>query len=363
MKRLVIDARMAGHSGIGRYLRCLLTALGEMGVPWKVALVGEPKALASYGNVFGWEVRPCDFAIYGWKERWLLNRFFNDADLAHFPHFNAPERLPRSFVWTLHDLIYLNAPEYHPFPGAGWLLKNQIRRLSRLCGGMIAVSAATRDVFGKYFPEHLSKARVIHEAADPDWAARFERPAAGPVDGEKGYALYVGSIRFHKDVQTLLAAYEKILLTRNGPASGLVLAGKLDSRFERRFGFKRWVERLSGARWAGEVSDDVLAGLYRRAACLVLPSREEGFGLPVLEAMRAGLPVIVSDIPALKEVGGDAVLSFPAGQIDSLSDLLYNVTHDPGLRSRLVAAGRERSALFSWKKAAKETAGLYAELL
>ena len=169
-------------------------------------------------------------------------------------------------------------------------------------------------------------------------------PSFAPGGAHDGYLLFVGAIQARKDPLAALAAARavELPLVVAGPEKDAELAASL---------------RAGGAELRGYVEKDELAELYRGAAALVLPSRFEGFGLPVLEAMASGTPVVAADEPALREVGGDAAVYAENGDFGAAARMAI------ADRDRLSAAGIARAALFSWAETARRTAEVYRQVL
>ena len=254
--------------------------------------------------------------------------------LAHFQHA-LPFRSPCPAVVTVHDLSFeRDATAMGPLDR--WIFKRVVPRAARHARRVIAVSERTkRDLVDLYAiaPERIT---VIPHGVDP---------AFGPGgNGAHDYLLFVGAIQARKDPIAAAEAAESVGLP-------LVVAGP-----EREPALARELER-HGADLRGYVEKDELARLYRGAACLVLPTRYEGFGLPVLEAMACGTPVVAHSDPALREVAGDvAVYAEPGGLADAIRQALAE-------RERLSAAGLERARLFSWEETARRTLDVYREAL
>jgi len=365
--RIAVDARMIGMGGIGRYTESLIKEMMLQRPQARWTLAGRPEALTAFAAA-GAEIRECRAAIYSPAEAFGMARLLNDADLVHVPHFNAPFFVRPRLIVTVHDLIHFDYPEYQPFPGANAVLNWKLGRLLRRADAIVAVSRATADAVAKRYPRTgaAAKTRVTWEAS----AGAFSPAAHADDEGllrRKGimasYFLYVGAIREHKEVHTLLAAFEALKQKRPETRAELVLSGHLDARFEKKHGFTRRLSGRADIRWVPDANDRELAALYRRTLALVMPSRLEGFGLPVLEAMQSGAPVIISDTLSLTEVAGGAALVFPAGQIDPLADRLYNVLSDPSCRETLSNAGLRRASEFSWSKTAALTLEIYDSLL
>jgi glycosyltransferase involved in cell wall biosynthesis len=254
--------------------------------------------------------------------------------LAHFQHA-LPFRCPCPAVVTVHDLSFeRDATAMGPLDR--WIFKRVVPRAARQARRVIAVSERTkRDLVDLYAipPERIT---VIPHGVDP---------AFGPGgNGTHEYLLFVGAIQARKDPIAAAEAAASVGLP-------LVVAGP-----EREPALARELER-HGADLRGYVEKDELARLYRGAACLVLPSRYEGFGLPVLEAMACGTPVVAYSDPALREVAGDvAVYAEPGGLEDAIRQALAR-------REQLAAAGLERARLFSWEETARRTLDVYREAL
>ena len=254
--------------------------------------------------------------------------------LAHFQHA-LPFRSPCPAVVTVHDLSF-ERDSTAMGPLDRWIFKRVVPRAARKARRVIAVSERTkRDLVDLYAiaPERIT---VIPHGVDP---------AFGPGgNGAHDYLLFVGAIQARKDPIAAAEAAESVGLP-------LVVAGP-----EREPALARELER-HGADLRGYVEKDELARLYRGAACLVLPTRYEGFGLPVLEAMACGTPVVAHSDPALREVAGDvAVYAEPGGLADAIRQALAQ-------RERLAAAGLERARLFSWEETASRTLDVYREAL
>lgn len=377
--RVVVDARMVGMGGIGRYTESLVAEMIPQRPAWNWILVGDPDRLAGLaglgragGGAANVEVRECRARVYSAEEAFGMERFYRGADLVHVPHFNAPLFCRTKLIVTIHDLIHFDYPEYQPFPGANRVLDWKLRRLLKQADSVLAVSRATADALQKRYasPELSFKLHVVWEAADisfsatprPDDAERLRRLGVD-ADPRRPLVLYVGAIREHKAVQLLTEAFRALTAERPELSAQLMLCGKIDARFERKHQFSSRLRQTPGVVHAPDASDRDLAALYRRAAVAVMPSRVEGFGLPAVEAMQTGTPLIISDTPALREIAGSAALTFPSGRVDGLQAHLYNVLTDAALRARLSRDGREHSRQFNWRSTAAQTLEIYESIL
>jgi glycosyltransferase involved in cell wall biosynthesis len=252
-------------------------------------------------------------------------------ELAHFQHALPLAYRGRSVV-TLHDLHFERDPSAMGLADR-LTFRTVVPRAARRATHVVAVSERTkRDAIDLY---GLAPGKVTVTPHGVD-------PAFSPGDGtHDGYLLFVGAVQQRKDPLAALAAAEAVglPLVVAGPARDAALVRALRER---------------GADVRGYVTKPVLAQLYRRAAALVLPSRYEGFGIPVLEAMASGTPVVLSDEPALREVAGDA------GVYGDAAEGVRTVLAD---RERYSRAGLERAKLFSWARTAELTAAVYRRVL
>jgi len=363
--RIGIDARLWGEprSGIGRYTRTLVEALirQEPDQHWALYL-----DRAAEGIPAGAVTR-----CLPWPQRlvwtlWAAPRALraDPVDVFHgVTGFELPVGVPGRLVTTVHDLVPLRWPALVPRRhrwAVRCLLGGALRRAARV----IAVSEATRaELLARYrlAPE---KVRVIHEAADPRFGPAAA-PARSAVRARYGlrapYVLFLGLLEPKKNVGALLGAVARLRAQGAWGPTELVVAGAAGwgpdtGRAARRLG-------LDGVtRFLGPVPDADLPALYGEALAFVFPSLWEGFGLPVLEAMAAGTPVVASNRGALPEVtAGAALLVDPRPA--PLAEALGTILGDPGLQARLREAGLTRAAAFSWDRTAAQTLAVYREAL
>jgi glycosyltransferase involved in cell wall biosynthesis len=361
--RIGIDARLWGEprSGIGRYTRALVDALvAEAPAEDWVLYVDRPPAEAVPERA---TVR-----CLPWPQRLLWTLWAAPRDLRRQPvdlfhgvtGFELPPAGPAALVTTVHDLVPFRFPRLVP-----WRHRLAVRCLLgaavRRAAAVIAVSAVTRTELLARYRLDPARVHVIPEAAAPG----FGPPSpAGRVAFRTRYALpapYVLFVGLHepkKNLGTLLHAVARLRARGRFDGTHLVIAGapgwggEAPPAAVRRLGLEAVV------RFLGPVPDADLAALYAEARAFVFPSLWEGFGLPVLEAMAAGAPVIAARRGALPEVTGDAALLVepePAAVADALEMLLG----DPALQARLREAGRARAATFSWARTARATLGVY----
>jgi glycosyltransferase involved in cell wall biosynthesis len=271
----------------------------------------------------------------------------------------------RRQVVTVHDVVPWTAAATTP-PGRGLagLLAVQ-RTLLRRCGALIAVSATVAGEASEVLGVPPDRFIVIGEGVD----APFESdPVASDAALRRGcgvdggdYVLWAGSLRSPDPRKALDVLVEAMaVLEGRGAGVPLVLAGAPGAGSEQLAA----LARARGVRLhlAGFVSDEALAALYRGASVAVLPSRHEGFGLPALEAMACGAPLVAGRAGNLPDLCGDAALLVPPGDAGELAAALGAVLGDPDLAGRLRASGPRRAAAFSWRRCAEETAAVYRTL-
>jgi glycosyltransferase involved in cell wall biosynthesis len=287
----------------------------------------------------------------------LLRRL--DADVAHFTNGMIPLASPVPTVVTIHDMSLTLYPRCHPLRRV--LLNRPLVDLAaRSADAVITVShSAKRDIQRLYglSPERV---HVVHEAAAPSFRPARDRAALARVRRRYGLAerfiLYVGTIEPRKNLATLVNAF---VARRADLPHQLVCAGPygwLSRDLERRIAPLR---SAGAVVIAGYVPFDDLPALYTLAEMLVFPSLYEGFGLPVVEAMACGTPVVTSDVAALLEVTGGAAHHVDCRDAVSLGDAIVALARSRGWREQLSARGLERALAFSWQRAARETLDVY----
>lgn len=261
--------------------------------------------------------------------------------------------LPRA-VTTFHDLLVMSGD--YSTPEFRRRFTELARDAARRSDHIIAISHFTAGQIVEHLGYPSDRISVVHHGVDPipQIAPQAGEAFRRELGLEAPFVLHVGAIQKRKNVARLLEAFEglpeRYLLALAG-ATGYG-AGEIIGRIEESPARQRI--RLLGYR-----TRDELNHLYRTAAVLAFPSLEEGFGLPVLEAMSAGLPVVTANGSALKEVAGDAALLVDPLDADGLRDALQAALEDPAVKERLVAAGVRRAAEFTWQRAAQQTLAVY----
>ena len=323
--RVGIDARKIDDFGIGTYIRGLLRALVAIGGDEYVVFAPAKANLPD-----GVEHVVVDAPHYSIRELLVLGRAADRArlDVFHAPHYVVPvTNVP--VVVTIHDLIHLHQPLRNPL--AKIYARTMLRRAVRKAAAVITVSEAV-------------KGGLERELGARDVTVTYNgvEMSAAPEGTRAGF-LYVGNDKPHKNVETLIEAFARV--RRELPEATLTLAGAPFARFAGR----------EGVIARGFVSDAELRALYAGALALVMPSIEEGFGLPVAEAMACGTPVIASNAAALVEIAGGAALRADARDAGAFAKAMLRVAGDGELRASMRARGLDRAAFFTWKTCAERT--------
>lgn len=376
--KIGIDARFYGPlgKGLGRYTAELIRSLESIDTEndYVVFLRRE-----NYENYQPRNPRfrkvLADFQWYSFEEQFGLVRVLlrEHCDLMHFPHFNVPILYRRPFVVTVHDLILLRFPTLRattlgPFRYRMKFLAYRavIRNALFRSGKIITVSEYTkRDILDRYrIP--ATKIAVTYEATHPlcfilsgeERRSLFRRLGllGAPDDRLRPYALYVGNAYPHKNLTALLDAFHRF----PDADARLVLVGGEDY-FYRRLKKRAKSHGITAAIFAGAVSDPELDTLYRFSRVSVFPSLYEGFGLPPLEALAKGAPVLAARAAAFPEILAEAACFFDPGTPGALRDVLLRLWTHEEMRQACIRKGYARSALFSWERMGRQTLDEYRE--
>ena len=345
--------------GTGRYARQILEALAGSAPPdWQVRSVTawhRDTGPATVPEVDGPHRLPVDARVL--SRLWAAGLPpWPTGDRVHATTPLAPARSPlrrRPTVVTVHDTVPWTHPETLTPRGVGWH-RTMIGRAARTAEHLVVPTQAVADELATLFPFAADRIAVVGHGVTALPAASDPDARAAALRLPDRYVLSLATVEPRKGLDVLIEAM------RDVPADLVVVGqagwGDLDLR--------RWAASagLDGARLhlLGRVSDEDLSVVLARAAVLAVPSRAEGFGLPVLEGMAAGIPVVHSDAPALLEVGGGATLTFPRENARALRDRLAAVLDDADLARDLAARGRRRAAEFSWARAAEALWRLHA---
>jgi glycosyltransferase involved in cell wall biosynthesis len=285
-------------------------------------------------------------------------------DVVHFPNYLAPLASPCPYVVTIHDMTLYITPRFHGFKKLV-LDRTLLPHVARRAAGIVTVSNCAREDIVRYLKVPREKVRVVMNAVSPMFRPVTDAARLTAVLGRYGidvpYILFVGNIEPRKNIARLVQAFAR--LKRVGLPHKLVLVGQPGWHFQPIFAE---IERQGVSRdviLTGYVPLEDLPALYSAAECMAFPSIYEGFGLPVLEAMACGTPVITSASSSLSEVAGDAALLVDPRSVEQITDALVRIHGDPQLAGDLSSRGLARSARFTWENAARATLDFYEAVL
>jgi glycosyltransferase involved in cell wall biosynthesis len=292
---------------------------------------------------------PAGMALHVWSrgDRPHLDRWLHRPDVVHGTNFVVPPLKNAVPIVTVHDLAWLTHPDLETTRSRRitTLITRAIDRGAWIHTPSATVAAQVRDQFT------TRRVRAVHWGVPP-------LPEGGTVPRGWGlesspYVLFLGRREPRKDVPALLSAFAEVHAAHPGVV--LVLAGPPGADDSPEPDPAPWL------RLVGHVDDATRAALLRHAALLAYPSRDEGFGFPMLEAMAMGTPVVAASAGAIPEIAADAAVLVKPGEPGALAEGISRCLHDVALRSALVARGRQRVAHFSWSATARGLAALYRE--
>lgn len=362
MAKIVIDARESGTS-TGRYIDKLVEHLHKLNPPHDIILLTKGKRMEFFANIApSFTVLEAPFKEFTFSEQLGFGRQLNGlgADLVHFGMVQQPVLYRGRVVTTIHDLTTarFNNPDKNPVV---YYLKQQvykwvIKKAARKSAAVITPTRYVKDDLIAFTGIDPAKVSVTYEAAD------FISDAPVTVNGlsAKQFIMYVGRPTPHKNLERLIEAYAR--LQAQHPDLLLVLAGKKDANYQRIEARVR-ARGLTGIVFTDFVSDAQLRWLYENCRAYVFPSLSEGFGLPGLEAMVHGAPVVASQATCLPEVYGEAAHYFNPLDVRSMADAINAVLTDKALRDSLVENGKRQAAKYSWQRTAEQTLAIYEQVL
>jgi glycosyltransferase involved in cell wall biosynthesis len=341
VKAVAFDADVLGRQRTGdeTYALNLLRELAPLAAEADIRLV----AITRHPELVPPGIEPYELTARSQVLRmaWTLPRELRrlGADLSHTQHA-LPLRAPCPCVVTVHDVSFARRPDLMGRKDRTvfrWVVPRAVRKADRILTVSERTRADVKELYG--IPDW--RIVVTPNGVDPVFRPRADEPGDA---SSQGYVLSVGAIQARKNQLAALEAAHAVglPLVVAGPPKDAALADELRKR---------------GARLEGYVSSERLADLYRGAACVVQASRYEGFGLPVLEAMASGVPVVAVPDPALLEVAGDAAVF---AEEDALADGIRRALAE---HDRLAWEGLERARRFSWRAAAEQTLDVYREIL
>jgi glycosyltransferase involved in cell wall biosynthesis len=293
----------------------------------------------------------------------VLSRF----DLVFSPGLYGPVRIPAGVasIMVVHDLTRYLFPDFFKFNVVQKTLDRLVYpAMLRRYDHLLAVSRATRQDLMRLYKVPGEKITVAHHGAEQDLKPGDRKVAEKVLSETYGlkfpFALFLGTLEPRKNIPNLLRAFAVV---QERIPHDLVLVGQKGWKWEPIFEEMKKLNIESRVRWVGYVPDQERVLFYNGADFLVYPSWYEGFGMPLLEAMQCGCPVIASRVSAMPEVVGQAGLLVDPGNTEDLSEALLRLANEPGLREELIEAGRIRSANFSWEDSARLTLNVFEKII
>jgi glycosyltransferase involved in cell wall biosynthesis len=363
-KTVTIDARWL-VGGIGTYTRNLLQEFHGRANGLEIRAIVRRQDCSAVRELCS-HLTVVDTPIYTLREQLQIPRVSRHSDLLHVPHFNAPLLHRGPLLVSIMDLIHLRLPAYRYNWRTLFYARPMLSAVSRKADHIVTVSRYSKSEIVQTLGVPESSVTVIHCGV-----AKEFRADCLPLDPlelsttlgvQAPFLLYVGNLKPHKNITTLLRAFAYLRKDRKLPHSLLVVGD--DRRWKssvleecQRLGIRNCTTFIS------HVPQSLMPRIYTSADVLVMPSTIEGFGLPVLEAMACGTPVVSSRAASLPEVAGDAALYFDPSSPEDLAFHLERLVQSRELQVCLRKKGIEQAAKFSWQESARRHLALYNEVL
>ena len=366
---IAIDARKIRDFGIGTYIRNLVRELAEIDRTNQYLLLTGPRGKeVLHGLPENFRTVLQRAPVYSGRElitvSWQLYKL--KVDLFHATHYVLPSVVPCKAVVTIHDIIHLLYPEFLPnrlaFTYAMWMIRRSLQRGDRI----VTVSHNTRQDLMRYFRVGGEKIDVIYNGiecsfCDPLSDEDLQRWKRN-LGLEKPYVLFVGNPKPHKNLDSIIKAYARALELRDLPHQ-LVCVGdrkSIEDKIRQRTQQMGIEDRIL---LLGHVAQEALPAIYQGASLFMYPTLYEGFGLPVIEAMASGVPVITSNTSALKEIAaGYADLVSPL-DVEGMAQTILQCLGDEDHAATLSKLGRQRALDFDWRRSAEATLEIYRQTL
>ena len=359
MAHIVVDARIISTT-TGRYVERLLHYLDTIDTENRYTVLVQTKDLDYWRPTNpNFALKTADFAPYSFGEQTGFLKLVNklDADLVHFTSPHQPVLYRGKKVTTIHDLTLLKT--YNS--DKNWLVFHLKQLVGRFVFRHVAKTSRRIIVPTDFTKHELTERYRIDNITRTYLAAETKTTSQKPYDlPSDTFIMYVGQQSDYKNIRRLGDAHQKLLA--RFPDLHLVLVGKIDASAERN---QRYFtgKKYRNIVFTGFVEDDELNWLYAHTSAYLFPSLMEGFGLPGLEAMTHGAPVVSSDATCLPEVYGDAAAYFDPNDTEAMTKRIAEVLDDAALRKRLVKNGYERLKDFCWRRTAEQTLEVYRDAL
>ena len=367
--RIGIDARKLHDFGIGTYIRNLLKQLARIDHDTEFVLFSRPEdcaGIASLGENFRAVAhRAGNYSVAEqFSLPWAIRR--EGVALFHAPHYVLPPLVACRSVVTIHDCIHLMFPQYLPGRVAHAYARASIALAAKRATRVMTVSESSKRDIMRLLNMPADRIDVIYNAYDERFGVEPREEDVVRVSERyqlhDQFVLYAGNVKPHKNLARLIEAFQ--LVRRQGlDQLKLILIGDEISKYA---GLRRAVHQYrlhKYVRFLGYVNEETLAVMYRLAGVFVFPSLYEGFGLPPLEAMASGTPVVTSNLSSLPEVAGDAALLVDPYDPSSIANGIYTVLTDPSVSRRLRQNGPVRARQFSWERSVCRVREIYRQVV
>jgi len=369
--RIGIDARKLTDFGIGSYVRHLIEAIARRPeasrYEFRLYVHGEDRealpALADNFSVVE-EESPGYSVSELTRFAWRLMR--ERLDLFHATHYVIPPLARARAVVTIHDIIHVLYPQFLPNRAALVYARVMIRRALKRADRILTVSYNTKRDLVDYFGIAPARVEVVYNGVSnrfrSDLPLEERKRVAAKYGLPRPYLLFLGGEKPHKNVRNVLRAFAQARRERALPHA-LVLAGPMPKNRSRVEAVISALELDDRVFRPGIVPESDLPGLFAGADAFLYPTLYEGFGLPVVEAMACGVPVLTSSTSALQEIAGGYAYLVDPMDVDAIARGIVDLATDPSRRTEFADLGKRRARDFSWDRAAEQTLRVYAEAL
>lgn len=366
--KIIIDGRMAQYFGLGRFLQNLIINLAKIDQAneYVVLINSQDPILAKEGN-FRFKRFKVKIPVYSpWEQlRIPFESWRERPDLFYSPNFNSPLIPFCPLVVGICDLIYWLYPEDCPSKLGHQYARFMLRRAAQRARVIVTRSRHSLNDIVRHLDVPEGKIVIVPDAVDN----KIYRPMDGDelLRGikkrygiDKDFILYTGNHHPHKNLVSLVEAFSRL---RRRKDYQLVIAGKRDYRRKDLFTTINKLGLEENIIFTDHVPEEELPSLYNAAKLFVFPSLYEGFGLPPLEAMACGTPVVTSNTSSLPEVVGEAAMMINPRKIEEITEAMETILDSPGLQKELSRKGIERAKLFSWEDAAKKMLKVFKQTI
>lgn len=357
---ITIDARWINVSGIGTYLAHIIPGIILNFNNQEICLLGPSEELK---NKFGKLIDSCHIVnstakMYTLREQVDYLRLIPKETKLYFStHYNVPLFYSGKMVVIVYDVMHLAMPHYAPGIHKQFYAKFMFNALRKKADAIITISNFTKIEMERLLGKFKQQIHPIYLGVGKEW---FTIPTDSSPH-QFPYILYVGNIKPHKNLKTLVKAFAKI---SSFISHDLILVGKKDGFITGDKEIADLSKTLPGRiHFTGIVSDNILHQYFRHADAFIFPSQYEGFGLPPLEAMAVGCPVVSSNAASLPEICGDAALFFNPYDVDELARKLKLVLYEENLRQSLKKLGFDQAAKFTWDSCIHKTTDVIEKIM